>query len=321
MWKNLWTLGGDNHWGLRMRTRGTRGLFATQDIPPGARILEIPEEHLMTIESVYDRNPSIRKVYPHKAQMNDRVIYHLYQLLTGAVKPTPSEKIYLSSLPKDVSNFCLFYDKKNVLRPLKGTCFSRQNPDPNHLFHSIDNYRMHYDHTMDQLGIPQETRDAYLKSTVMVNSRVFQFRDGKKDRMGLVPIADLINHHNQDEVNTTWYFDDDKRVFVVQATRLIPSGAQVYDSYGQKNDLQLLYTYGFYMPENEYGNIIIPQSHGQQDLVIPRNISLGPNQNINTQDQQRIRGYTARLHKILKSISPEHPLRQLLHDQYEFLKK
>ena len=236
MFKKLWEIGGENPYRLRMRTRGCRGIFATVDIPAGVRILEIPEEHLITIESIYKTNPEICSVYPRKTQTNDRLIYHLYLLLTGAVQPTPSEKIYLTSLPKDVSNFCLFYDE-SVLRPLRGTCFARKNGVDGDLFHSIDNYRLHYQQMMDRLDIPTASTDAYLRSTVMVNSRVFQFQDGRKNRMALVPIADLINHGNDQDVNTTWYFDKKKRVFVVESTKPIPAGTQVYDSYGRKTDI------------------------------------------------------------------------------------
>lgn len=314
MFKKLWEIGGENPYRLRMRTRGCRGMFATVDIPAGVRILEIPERHLMTIESVYETDPQIRSVYPRKTQTNDRLIYHLYLLLTGAVQPTPSEKIYLQSLPKDVSNFCLFYDE-SVLRPLKGTCFARKNGREEDLFHSIDNYRLHYQHIMDRLDIPKASRDEYLRSTAMVNSRVFQFQDGRKDRMALVPIADLINHGSDRDVNTTWYFDKDKRVFVVETTKPILAGKQVYDSYGAKTDIQLLYTYGFYMPENEHGNILIPRPHGEGDLIISRHDDCPST----TMNKRAVRSYTRRLSKILASLPPDHPLRPLLQDQYTVL--
>jgi hypothetical protein len=308
MWKRLWQIGGENRYGLRMKKTGCRGIFATTDIPAGERILEIPEEHIMRIEPLYERNPLLKKIYPQKQQRNDRMILHVYSLLTGQVEPTASEKIYLSSLPKDYSNFCLFFDKK-ILKPLKGTCFSRKKEDRSDLFHSIDHYQQYYEDQMDRLGIPPEKRDAYRKAIVIVNSRIFQFQDGRKEVLGLVPIADLLNHSNE-EGNTTWYFDNMKRVFVMETTVPIPTGRQVYDSYGNKTDIQLLYTYGFYMPKNTDGEIIIP-SLNKPDLILRRQSPL----NLDKSTKKTVKRYTVRIKKILTILAPQHPLKRMLTDQ------
>lgn len=312
MWKRLWEIGGENRWALRMKRTGCRGVFATMNIPTGERILEIPEEHIIRIDPLYENNPRLKQVYPQRAQRNDRLILHMFSLLTGLQKPTASEKIYLSSLPRDYSNFCLFFDP-NVLRPLRGTCFSRKSGDRTDLFHSINHYQQYYQDHMDRLGIPDEQRDDYRKAIVIVNSRVFQFRDGSKEVLGLVPIADLLNHSHQD-CNTMWYFDSEKRVFVIETTAPIPAGRQVYDSYGKKTDIQLLYTYGFYLPDNPDGEIIIPSP--RNDLILPRN---RPPSDIDRDARQRIKRYTNRLQKILATLTPDHPMRGMLDDQLDFL--
>ena len=85
----------------------------------------------------------------------------------------------------------------------------------------------------------------------------------------LVPYADMLNHLRPRE--TMWQFDDSSQCFTVVSTRAIDSGAQVYDSYGQKSNHRFLLNYGFsiernlepdgYCP-NEVGVIVPLHRHG-----------------------------------------------------------
>jgi histone-lysine N-methyltransferase SETD3 len=64
----------------------------------------------------------------------------------------------------------------------------------------------------------------------------------------LVPYADMLNHYRPRE--TKWQFDDSRQGFTVVSLCEISSGAQVYDSYGQKCNHRFLLNYGFSIENN-----------------------------------------------------------------------
>lgn len=315
VWDRLWALSeGGNRYGLRQKRTGCRGVYTTKAIPAGVRIMEIPWKHIITTDSMYRSNPLLKHIYPRQAEENNRFIFHLYSIFTGRVVPLPWEEQYLASLPSDVSHFCLFFDK-TMLNPLRGTCYSRvpKPPDsqpPSSLFDSIESYQQYYDHDMARLGIPPENTNLYKKSAVLVNSRIFSFlvpsretRVGKPPqttRVGMVPLADLLNHGSETS-NTVWYFDAKKNVFVVQTSRPIPKNAEVLDSYGDKNDVRWLYTYGFYMPQNPYGELRIPSRSG--DMIVPRRGAFTPT----AAEKHLLRRYRDRLRARLRTMPSPHP--------------
>lgn len=86
----------------------------------------------------------------------------------------------------------------------------------------------------------------------------------------MVPFADCLNHAN---VKTKYDFDVDKnRLF-----RLFPSGSncygkgrEVYNSYGRRENDNLLMDYGFAMPENSWEQIDVLLILPRDDLLYNR---------------------------------------------------
>jgi hypothetical protein len=73
-----------------------------------------------------------------------------------------------------------------------------------------------------------------------------------KDKMGIdfskgchamVPILDMLNHHPNP--NVVYNYNKEKRVFVISAKRMIPSGWELMDSYGKFSDSHLFSKFGF----------------------------------------------------------------------------
>lgn len=64
----------------------------------------------------------------------------------------------------------------------------------------------------------------------------------------LVPYADMLNHYRPRE--TKWEFQDASQSFQVTTLQHISSGAQIYDSYGQKCNHRFLLNYGFSVENN-----------------------------------------------------------------------
>lgn len=67
--------------------------------------------------------------------------------------------------------------------------------------------------------------------------------DLSKGCHAMVPILDLLNHHPNP--NVAYSYNLDKRAFVITAERKIPSGFEIYDSYGKFTDAHLFAKFGF----------------------------------------------------------------------------
>ena len=68
----------------------------------------------------------------------------------------------------------------------------------------------------------------------------------------LVPFGDLINHSNPPHVSWGWEADEEGRKgWFGRANRDIMRGENVYISYGNKSNYNLLLDYGFLIPENK----------------------------------------------------------------------
>jgi len=59
----------------------------------------------------------------------------------------------------------------------------------------------------------------------------------------MVPVLDLYDHHAKP--NVAFAYDSEKRAFVVNAIAAIPSGREIFDSYGKRTDSDLFAKYGF----------------------------------------------------------------------------
>lgn len=73
----------------------------------------------------------------------------------------------------------------------------------------------------------------------------------KKEMMGMVPFADLINHNNEDW-DITWFLNEKLGHFQFQASRDIPANKEILTSYGNKGNSFMLINYGFTEEKNEH---------------------------------------------------------------------
>lgn len=113
----------------------------------------------------------------------------------------------------------------------------------------------------------------------MVITRVFEIweicYDGKKEKedeskqgtgvwvasSGLVPYADMLNH--SEEKNVVWFFDKEKKAFIIRGKNQIDKGGAVLDSYGSKCNSRFLINYGFALDNNTANEavLMIPDDH------------------------------------------------------------
>lgn len=88
----------------------------------------------------------------------------------------------------------------------------------------------------------------FLYYRTLVGSRAFTIDRGNKDKLALVPFADMLNHSNHG-VNVDWKVCDDH--FVLKTTTDVKEGEQLFDSYGTKTNYENILFYGFTLPSSE----------------------------------------------------------------------
>jgi hypothetical protein len=92
------------------------------------------------------------------------------------------------------------------------------------------------------------TLDEFKWARMCVCSRNFGLQIDGHRTSALVPFGDMLNHYRPRQ--TKWTFDEDQQAFTITTLQSIPTGSQVYDSYGQKCNHRFLLNYGFAVEDN-----------------------------------------------------------------------
>lgn len=92
--------------------------------------------------------------------------------------------------------------------------------------------------------------EQFSAARLLVSSRVFGIVMEHVKTDALVPLADMLNHRLPKQ--TSWFYCDRSKGFVVQSLKEISAGSEVFDSYGQKCNSRFLLNYGFVLPNNPY---------------------------------------------------------------------
>ena len=228
-----------------MLEKGSRGIISTKDIKKGDVIMRIPNKYIIDLTIC-------RKLVPYNFDNSNSNIatYILSESLNKRNKLTP----YLDTLPKDVSEYVHYYDKKK-LALLKGTSMMCNN-FYNNIINNIKN-DAHIAYLLleiddDQISLKDFIK-LFIKFRIYADSRIFSYTKNNDQEEGLVPYADLLNHSNNP--NTTWYFNDSTNEFIVEATKNIKKNHEIYDSYGDKSNTRLVIYYGFSIPNNPHSEL------------------------------------------------------------------
>lgn len=81
----------------------------------------------------------------------------------------------------------------------------------------------------------------------IVNSRCMVFPTNRGNDIGLVPFADMVNHHN---VPVSWISYNGR--LGLKTAMPFKEGEEVFMNYGHLSNQYLLQVYGFILPDNEY---------------------------------------------------------------------
>ena len=111
---------------------------------------------------------------------------------------------YYESLPQDLPQHSLFWTQQERAM-LRGTCFL----DDVQSFELM--VKTDYKAIVARVPVFQRfTFARFLWSRIIVSSRNFSIRINHSDHIALVPLADMMNHH--EPRRTAWEFRDDDRV-------------------------------------------------------------------------------------------------------------
>jgi hypothetical protein len=255
---------------LHMYDTDIRGIYSDQDIKKDDIILAIPQKYIIEYSEV-----KCKKI-KDLLNRNSHLILYLYSEMN---KKKSFFQPFFDSLPQNMNNFVDFYSKKE-LNQLKYTSLACQN-EYSYMEKTEDmkkDSKIMYTYLVEnkKLNSKHKKYDDFYKEYVrlknIVDSRIFSYEKNKKEAMSIVPYADLFNHGLHE--NTYWYFNDEQNQFEMMATEDIPKNTQIYDSYGDKSNLKLLFFYGFTIPNNPFSVVCIdrPESYKTYEFTIDSKI-------------------------------------------------
>jgi hypothetical protein len=235
----------DDH--LEMYDRPMRGIYSKKDIKKGDYIVEIPSKFIIHYSDIKDN------VLEEK--LNNRNSDIARYLFLQENKKKSFYKPYFESMPENIDEYMFFYDKSRMEQLKHTSMFCKNSYNfEEHDKNIKEDAKTIHTYLIKKRQMPSEYMDyekfykIFLKYRVLVCSRVFGYTKNFMEETGLVPYADLFNHSN--DSNTTWYFNDTRNSFILEATKNIKKGHEIFDSYGGKTNVQLLMYYAFTIPNN-----------------------------------------------------------------------
>ena len=219
-----------------------RGVIAKSFIQKDEIIMTIPKECLISLETALntDIGKEIGK-FMHK-ELNSPKHCLLSAFLLENLK-NEKWKFYFDLLPKDFSNFPIFYTEKE-LEYLKGSPFLNQ------IYEKKVDMKSDYEKICYYIpSFKQYSYQEFSEARMLISSRIFGISIGEYKTDVLAPFADLLNHKRPRQ--TQWYYDDVINAFVIQAIEDIQEGSEIFDSYGKKTNARFLLNYGFCLDNND----------------------------------------------------------------------
>ena len=225
-----------------------RGVIAKSPIKKDEIILSIPKECLISLELVLETEygKKIGEIMFNELTSPKHCLLSSFILFE---KNNPKWKFYFDLLPKDFSNFPIFYTD-DELKYLKGSPFLNQ------ILDKKSDMKKDYLKLCEYIPLfNQFTFDQFMEARMIISSRIFGISINNNKTDVLVPYADLLNHKRPRQ--TQWYYDDKINSFVIQATEDILLGKEIFDSYGKKTNGRFLLNYGFAVENNDSAEYVL----------------------------------------------------------------
>jgi len=247
---------------LRAQSSDYRDVCARRSISARKPVIEIPFNLLITSELVLASCEVSKQALAAGVVFNSHQSHMALYLLQERGKMEASFWFpYLRTLPRDYGHMYTHFGKEE-LELLKNTSVEQ------HVIGRRNNILMDFRNVCAKLPDVHErySEDDYVWAHTVVLSRVFSCVIKGANTEALVPMADMLNHAAKP--NTAWGYDEKKSVFSVLATTGIEVGADILDSYGQKDNMLLFTFYGFALEHNPANTVelaFIPRGATPQD--------------------------------------------------------
>ncbi|GMH88665.1 hypothetical protein TrVE_jg3280 [Triparma verrucosa] len=234
-----------------------RGLLARRSINPGDEIITIPLNLCLTKSNCYE---IFESVYPSKItpSTNEYITIALTLIHLKYISPQNEFSPYLSILPSTDSVSPTFTWSDSDLFQLKGSPVTSATTSLKlKLQKEYDTFVLN-----NNLDVEEFTYDRWLWSFTILFSRAIRLRnlqDGES--IALVPYVDLINHSPYSSAfvdareKGDWLFKTGEEEVILYADRGYRKMEQVYISYGQKGNADLMLLYGFALERNPYNSV------------------------------------------------------------------
>ena len=233
---------------IHFYTDDYRGVTAKSNISKNEIIMTIPKECLISLETVFETSYG-KKINEFMYKELNSPKHCLLSSFLLYEENNKKYKYYFDLLPKDYSNFPIFY-KNNELEYLKGSPFYAQ------ILEKKEDIKKDYNKLCEHLpDFNQFSFSKFCKARVLISSRIFGISINSKKTDVLVPFADLLNHKRPKQ--TQWFYDDNLESFVIQAIDDIKEGNEIFDSYGKKTNARFLLNYGFCLEENDTSEYLL----------------------------------------------------------------
>lgn len=209
---------------LYILDKPSRGIATLEKIKKNEIIVSIPDKFLLTLSSI----PYYQEL---KNKVHDNSIFAIFLLQESEKKRKSKWEFYIKSFPSRQSiekDFPIFW-KKSMFQNEK------------QLEILVTQYRTQIQNDLKIikkiLKLNNIIYKDYLYFRVLVTSRIFCYQN----KIYMVPYIDLFNHAKNP--NTTWFYKNNH--FVLKAISDIPQNSEIYDNYGNKNNIYLKLYYGF----------------------------------------------------------------------------
>ena len=209
---------------LYILDKPSRGIATLEKIKKNEIIVSIPDKFLLTTSSI----PYYQEL---KNKVHDNSIFAIFLLQESEKKRKSKWEFYIKSFPSRQSiekDFPIFW-KKSMFQNEK------------QLEILVTQYRTQIQNDLKIikkiLKLNNIIYKDYLYFRLLVTSRIFCYQN----KIYMVPYIDLFNHAKKP--NTTWFYKENH--FILKAISDIPQNSEIYDNYGNKNNIYLKLYYGF----------------------------------------------------------------------------
>jgi hypothetical protein len=218
-----------------MTFSGVRGIGATCDFEPGMKVVKVPKDLVLDaltmdrrIQRLIDEDVAENKKKSGHTELFALVLAYLSETFQGSKSAFAT---YLTSMPKDPPETIPLWDdeQKNALSSVLPDIVIWNNV-------ALTTIRRYVQAEPRVFGKPKASSQRRAFSYVLSRNTQNQF----------IPIVDLANHNS----NHNAAQQCDKKQCWMEALRSIKRGEEVTISYGDKSDLNLLFTYGFAIGSN-----------------------------------------------------------------------